>query len=667
MNKPKASSDMGKLAVALIVVTLLLAGAFTAFKLMDREPPVQIVYAPGNLTDTSQLMERREKQLATTDRFDVFHGFTFTDRVEASGIGFVHTIVDDAGIDYKLVHYDHGTGIAVADVDGDGLLDVYFVDQVGANELWRNRGDGTFEDVTAAAGVGVEQAISVGASFADIDNDGDPDLFVTAVREGNFLFENDGTGRFTDISEAAGVRYAAHSSGAVFFDYDRDGLLDLFLSNVGRYTTDERARIRGLMGRDGGEGNEDEYYYYVGYGDSTMGKLIPGREERNVLYRNAGGNRFVDVTEEMGVTGESWSGDATAMDVNGDGWTDLYVLNMNGNDEYFENVEGRRFELKTAEYFRRSPYGSMGVKALDYNNDGRLDLYLTDMHSDMWETHRYISPAQEKERPNRVLPITQHHGGDGGTGINIFGNALFRNDGGGTFTDVALSTGTETYWPWGVSSGDLNADGFEDLFVTGSMNYPFRYAVNSLLLNNAGREFLDSEFILGVEPRQGGQTAKRWFEVDCDAEAHLECEQNGRTGRIEVWGALGSRSAVLFDLEGDGDLDIVTNEFNAPPMVLVSDLSERKPDLRYVQVKLVGTTSNRDGLGAVVRVHTGQTVLTKPHDGKSGYLSQSAFPLYFGLGAAEAIDRIEVAWPSGRRQVVEGPIAANALVEVVEE
>src|SRR5690606_9798420 len=162
-----------------------------------------------------------------------------------SGIRFVHEIVDDAGIAYKLVHYDHGTGLAVADVDGDGLLDVYFVNQVGPSELWRNRGDGTFEDVTERAGVGLPDVVRVGASFADIDNDGDPDLFVSAVREGNFLFENDGTGRFTDISDAAGVTYAGHASGAVFFDYDRDGLLDLFVTNVGQYSTAERVPVRG--------------------------------------------------------------------------------------------------------------------------------------------------------------------------------------------------------------------------------------------------------------------------------------------------------------------------------------------------------------------------------------------------------------------------------------
>lgn len=630
-----------------------------AFVWIGCGPERQTVYRPTNVADTSQLTRRMEMQQATVDQIEAFHDFTFSDRVETSGIDFRHKIVDDAGIAYKMVHYDHGNGLSIADVDNDGLLDIYFVNQVGANELWRNLGNGSFENDTQRAGVGLDSVVSVTSAFADIDNDGDQDLFVTAVREGNYLFENDGTGAFTDISEAAGLLNAGHSSGAVFFDYDRDGLLDLFVTNVGQYTTGERVPISGWTRYDD---HEEEYFYYVGFGDSTMGQLIPKRDEPNALYRNAGGNHFVDVTEDVGVAGSGWSGDAVSWDVNEDGWPDLYVLNMNGDDEYYENQQGRGFERKTLDRFGGTPFGSMGVSTLDFNNDGRLDLYLTDMHSDMWETNRYISPVQEKERPDRVLPIRQQ-----GETINIFGNALFRNDGQGRFTDVALSTGTETYWPWGVSSGDVNADGYEDLFVTGSMNYPFRYAVNSLLLNSGEETFLDSEFILGIEPRRDHRMATLWFELDCARDSHTICQETGAGGKVDVWGSVGSRTSAVFDLDNDGDLDIVTGEFNDRPMLLVSNLAERKPDLRFFKIDLVGTTSNRDGLGAVVRVHADSLVQTRVYDGKSGYLSQSSYPLYFGLGDIDAVDRIDVIWPSGRRQSIAGPIETNQLIEIVEE
>jgi hypothetical protein len=199
------------------------------------------------------------------------------------------------------------------------------------------------------------------------------------------------------------------------------------------------------------------------------------------------------------------------------------------------------------------------------------------------------------------------------------------------------------------------------------MNYPYRYGVNSVFLNNRGEKFLDSEFILGAEPRRDGQTAKPWFELDCSGKDMMHKECRGHKGRIIVMGALGTRSSALFDLDDDGDLDIVTSEFNSEPMVLISDLSEKLESLHYLKIKLVGTKSNRDGLGAVVKVHAGSQTYTKVNDGHSGYLAQSLFPLYFGLGESAAADRIEVRWPSGTEQTLAGPIAANTLVEIREE
>src|SRR5690606_7139804 len=180
-----------------------------------------------------------------------------------------------------------------------------------------------------------------------------------------------------------------------------------------------------------------------------------------------------------------------------------------GNDVFFENQGGERFLKKTGDYFPQTPWGAMGVKVLDYNNDGLFDLYVTDMHSDMWETNQFFDDAREKTRPLDI-PDENHLRTEPGS--NLFGNALFRNEGDGTFTDVALETNAENYWPWGISSGDLNADGYEDLFVATSMNYPFRYQTNTVLLNDLGERFLDSAFILGIEPRRDDRTAKLWFE-----------------------------------------------------------------------------------------------------------------------------------------------------------
>jgi hypothetical protein len=601
---------------------------------------------PKEILDPPWLAQREQDQRRTVDRFEVFHDFRFDDRAREGGITFVHRATDDSGKAYKLVHYDHGNGLTVADVDGDGRLDIYFVNQLGLNELWRNLGNGKFDNITGTAGVGFPGKISVSASFADTDNDGDADLFVTTVRGGNRLFVNDGRGRFTDGTEQSGLGYAGHSSGAVFFDFNRDGLLDLFVCNVGRYTTDE-------VGPGG---------YYVGLSDAFEGHLHPDqRNERSILYENRGGNRFVDVTEERRLVDLSWSGDASPIDVNRDGWPDLYVLNMQGHDEYYENIGGKYFEKRSRAVFPRTPWGSMGIKAFDYDNDGDLDIMLTDMHSDMSED---VGPAREKLKSRMQWPESRLHSG----GNSIFGNAFFRQDRAGVFTEVSDAIGTETYWPWGPSVGDLNADGFDDAFIASSMNFPFRYGVNSVLLNNRGKTFLDAEFILGVEPRRDRRTAKPWFTLDCPGadRGNKYCEQLGLLDKTAVWASVGSRSSAIFDLDGDGDLDIVTNEFHDAPMVLVSNLTERT-SVRYVAVKLVGTTSNRDGLGATVTVRAAGRSYMKGHDGQSGYLSHSLIPLYFGLGDAQSVDEIVVSWPSGKQQVVRAPIAINTTVVVREE
>ena len=275
LTKRIRSVATGVIAVA-VFVAIYTRGAAAPATPEVRYPP----------EDTSALLAaRKQQQLKTVDQFKVFYQFQFEDKLPQSGITFVNHIVDDAASNYQPAHYDHGNGIAVADVDGDGLYDIYFVSQTGGNELWKNLGGGKFKNITAEAGVGVPGRIGVSAAFADIDNDGDPDLFVTTVRGGNVLFENDGHGHFRDITREAGIDGAAHSSGAFFFDYDRDGLLDLLVCNVGRYTSD----------RKGAQGE------YLALPDAFNGHQFFDRYEFPVLYRNLGHNRFKDVTAEAGL------------------------------------------------------------------------------------------------------------------------------------------------------------------------------------------------------------------------------------------------------------------------------------------------------------------------------------------------------------------------------
>src|SRR5262249_239365 len=266
--------------------------------------------------------------------------------------------------------------VAVGDFDNDGHEDIYFLNQLGRNALYKNRGDGTFLDVTDQAGVGMGDRICVGATFADYDNDGYPDLFVTSTRGGNVLFHNEpvdpsdpSKGRkFVDVTKKAKIERIPprHSQTAVFFDYDNDGYLDLFVTNTAQWTLDEK---------DAGS------RYYLG--PASLTKLVTMPREHNILYHNNGDGTFTDVTEKAGLQGDGWSGDVARFGYDGDGFLDLLVTNMFGTSHLFHNNGNGTFTEVTADALGKTSFGAIGAKAFDFNNDGKLDLLLVDMHSDM--------------------------------------------------------------------------------------------------------------------------------------------------------------------------------------------------------------------------------------------------------------------------------------------
>ena len=326
------------------------------------------------------------------------------------------------------------------------------------------------------------------------------------------------------------------------------------------------------------------------------------------------------------------------IDVNDDGWLDLYLTNMQGDDQYDENAGGKRFVNKSRQIFPRTSWGAMGIKAFDYNNDGRLDLFITDMHSDMSDP---VGPERDHLKSDMKWP--EDFRGSGKT--SIWGNSFFRKDGPGKYTEVSDAIGVENYCPWGPSIGDLNADGFDDAFIAAGMNYPERYMINSVKLNDRGQKFVDAEFALGVEPRQGGLVTP-FFELDATGKDKEHRDAEGATGpALAIWGARGSRSAAIFDVDGDGDLDIVTNEFNAAPMVLLSNLSE-KTRVRYVAVRLAGTTSNRM-VGAGRQGDRRDVNLYKVMDGK------------FRISVAQPVAALLRAWRERRRRSHRGGVAVG--------
>ena len=213
----------------------------------------------------------------------------------------------------------------------------------------------------------------------------------------------------------------------------------------------------------------------------------------------------------------------------------------------------------------------MGIKFFDYDNDGRMDLLLTDMHSDMSED---IGPEREKLKSRMQWAESYLQGGAN----NIFGNALYHNVGGGKFEEVSDRLGVENYWPWGVSVGDVNADGWDDVFITSGMGYPFRYGINTMLLNDRGEKFLDCRVPArhrAADGRSDPHARGSTWTARRGRGRQRPRAAGGRAGS-RVMTTLSSRSSVMFDLDGDGDLDIVTNDLHAEPMVLVSDLAAKQ-------------------------------------------------------------------------------------------
>ena len=540
----------------------------------------------------------------------------------AAGISFrMAFIPTEQGEQFKINLYDHGSGLAVGDYDGDGRDDVYFCNQCGGNALYHNDGGGKFTDVTASAGadIALGDRIKVAATFADYDEDGDQDLFVTSTRGGNALFRNEGGGRFADVTESSGLRKAAHAQSAAFFDADGDRDLDLLVACTAKWTEDTF---------------DSNYRYYLG--PKSLLDNLNAPTEPNLFYRNNGDGTFTDATAESGLAGGGWHCDVVVFDYDGDGAQDVFVTSMFGATSLFRGDGRGRFTDVTRAALGVVSYGALGAGVLDCDGDGRLDVLVADMHADMWVPADFDTKLVE-ERVKYPMPygplfklkmLSGRQADEMARSLRraasrpVFGNTLYRNKGDGAFDEISDEMGAETFQPWGVVAADFRNAGVQDVFVPSGMGYPFFVWGNRFLLNAGGR-FVERAQAAGLDPPPGGP----W----------LEEQVGGKPA------ARSSRAAATSDFDGDGRVDLVVNNFNDRAWLFMN----RSAASGWVALRLRGTRSNRDAIGALVTLRSGGRTQVRQIATSGGYLSQSSKTVHFGLGGATSIESCEIRWPSG--------------------
>ncbi len=508
-------------------------------------------------------------------------GFRLADVTGAAGINFKH---NNGAFGGKLLPETLGPGCAFLDYDRDGWLDILLVNgmdwsghrkQRSTLQLYRNNRNGTFTDVTKRAGLDVEM-YGMGVAVADYDNDGFPDLLVTCVGQ-NRLFHNTGKGTFVDATKAAGLDGRnALSTSAVWFDFDRDGLLDLFVCNYVKWSpqTDIACSI---------DGKHKSYCTPEAY-----------RGETCWLFRNRGNGTFEDVTAKSGIFDSSSKSLGVAMlDSNNDGWPDLVVANDTQPNKLYRNLKNGKFEDVGVEAglafsMDGKARAGMGIAVGDFENSGRPGIAVTNFDNEMI--------------------------------------GLYRAGSDGNFTDVALTTGvggaSRRMLGFGCVFADLNLDGALDLIaVNGHIDDSVRAVRRDvayeqspqIFLNNGHGSFQDVASAVG-----GGFAAPK-------------------VGRGLAYG----------DFDRDGDLDLLLTTNNGPAYLYRNDLASGNKSVRF---HVQGTKSNRDGIGTVVRIaFAGMSQMRIVHSGSS-YLSQSELPVTFGVGPHDKVDRVEIAWPSGRTE-----------------
>lgn len=545
-----------------------------------------------------------------------------------TGIDFQNTLTYNEQINpYTFRNFYNGAGVALGDINGDGLLDIYFAGNQVDNKLYLNKGKFEFEDITETAGVACGGTWSTGVSMADVNGDGLLDIFVCksgppgGVERYNQLFINNGDLTFTDQSMSFGLDDQGLSQHAVFFDYDKDGDLDMYLLN-------NSLRSVGIF--DLREGQREKR-------DSLGG---------NKLYRNDGG-RFTDVSEEAGIYGSiiGYGLGVTVSDINKDGWPDLYVSNDFFEKDYlYINTGNGTFTESLEEMMTEINMGAMGADIADLNNNGWPDIFVTEMLPQDWARIKTKTPFEDWDKYQANVRAGYYH--------QFTRNTLQQNLGPkpGTsqvhFREISRMAGVHaTDWSWGALIFDADNDGWKDIFVANGIakdltDFDFvdfyandaqlisQYKKDSILLTQMIDELPSQPFANFFFKNQGNMT----FQSMADSFG---------LGQLTF-----SNGAAYGDLDNDGDLDLVVSNINGPAMVF-RNKSDLNIDHRYLQLDLVG------GFGTKVEVYADKNYFYQEHYPVKGYMSSMDHKMTFGLGKIQKIDSVIISWPNGYRDKLE--------------
>jgi hypothetical protein len=548
---------------------------------------------------------------------------------EASGVAFVNALPEDTSFNIlNYLYYYNGGGVAAGDIDGDGLSDLYFTSNLGPDRLYRNKGQFRFEDITERAGVEGPPGWTTGVAMADVDGDGDLDIYVSAIsylgmHGRNVLYVNDGDGTFTDRTLAYGLDHVGYSTQAAFFDYDSDGDLDMYLLN--NSTHNERA-----------------------ISPSTH-RTVRNAKAGDRLFRNDG-NRFVDVSDRAGIYGgvEGYGLGVVASDLNLDGCPDLYIANdFQENDFlYVNNCDGTFTETIATATGHTSRF-SMGVDAADFNNDGRPDLMVLDMLPEREAILKTSANAEGFNVFNLRLKAGYHP--------QYARNTLQLNRGpvGGTlrFSEIGYLAGVSaTDWSWAPLFADLDNDGQKDLFITNGI---YRRPNDLDYINYVGNEAVQASLASGIT----GENLTLLQQMPQIPLSNYAYHNNGDltfTNEAQAWGLAQpgfSNGAVYVDLDNDGALDLVVNNVNATATIYRNRARELNGN-HYLQVRLVGAGANTNGIGAKVTISQQGTRQLLEQMPTRGFQSSVDSRLHFGLGGSARIDSLTVVWPDRRYQVL---------------